>query len=80
MRGQGFHPEGLRRVMATVKNIEAKLLGQRGSPMRPFAGDKRVHALACGELEFAAARRTTPMRQQTAGPPGMTTGFAPVAR
>ena len=30
--------------MAAVKNIDAQFLRQRVSPMRPFAGDERVHA------------------------------------
>ena len=36
--------------MAAVKNVDAQFLRQRISPMRPFAGDKSVHAFLGGFL------------------------------
>ena len=35
-----LHAECFRRVMAAVKHVEAKVLGVRERPVRPFAGDE----------------------------------------
>ena len=40
--------------MAAVKDIQAQFLRQRVSPMRPFAGDERVHAFLRGLFQLRA--------------------------
>jgi hypothetical protein len=52
MRRQRFHTECFCIVMAAVKNVEAKLLRQCVSPVRAFAGDKRVHSFANRLFQF----------------------------
>ena len=54
LRRQRLHPEGFRGVVAGVKNIQAEFLGERIRPVRPFAGDERVHAFRRRELQIAA--------------------------
>ena len=57
MRRQRLHAERFRRVMAAVKNVQAKFLRQRISPVRAFAGDERVHAFARRLFQFRRPRR-----------------------
>ena len=81
MGRQCLDAERLRRVMPAVENIQTQLLSHTISPMRPFAGDKGINALIGGLLQFVPRPPlTTPMRRQIGGPPGITRGFAPVAR
>ena len=65
MRRQRFHAEGLRRVMAAVKHVNAQFLGQRIIPVRAFAGDERVHAFVAASFKPSPAPPvTTPMRRK----------------
>src|SRR5579859_4584691 len=50
---QCFHSKCFRRVMAAVENVDAELLRQRVSPVRAFAGDKRVHTFIGCEFQVA---------------------------
>ena len=52
--GEGFDTEGFGGVVAAVKDVQAEIFGQGECPMRAFAGDERIHALAGGELEAGA--------------------------
>jgi len=40
--------------VAAVKNVDPQLLGQRGGPVRAFAGDKRIHPLSRGHRQAVA--------------------------
>ena len=74
MLGQRLDAERLRRVMAPVKHIQAEILSHPIGPMRPFAGDKRVHPLVGCLLQITSrptahdadstANRRTPGYQQ----------------
>jgi hypothetical protein len=57
VRSQSFHAEGFGRVMAGVKDIDSQFFRQSVSPMRPFSGDERIHALSArpGEIGSGAA-------------------------
>ena len=48
-----LHAEGLRGVVAGVKEIRAHFFGQRVGVVRPFAGDESVHAFANSLRDFA---------------------------
>src|SRR5438552_4789226 len=52
--GQRLHAESLSGVMATVKNVDAQFLGQSKRPMRPLAGDERVHSFTRRSFQFTA--------------------------
>jgi len=52
---QRFDAERFRRVMAAVKYVKAEFLRERVSPMRAFAGDKRVYT--CFSRLFQVAAR-----------------------
>ena len=81
MRGEGFHAEGLGGVMAAVKDVEPKFFGEGVGPVWTFAGDEGVHAGGSSDLQISAgAPVTMPMRRHIFGPPGISLGFAPVAR
>ena len=42
MRGQGLHPESLRRIVSTIDDIDAQFLRQSVSPMWSFSRDERI--------------------------------------
>jgi len=47
--------------MAAVKNVDAQLLGERGGPVRAFAGDEGVHAFSgCHRKAVAGAAGDDP--------------------
>ena len=50
--GKGLDPECLGGVVAAVKNIQSRLLGQRMGPMRAFSGDKCVHAFVGRDFQL----------------------------
>src|SRR2546423_906895 len=49
-----LHAESFSRVMAPVKNIQAKFLRQRVSPVRSFTRNKGIHAFCRRLFEFRA--------------------------
>ena len=53
-RRQRLDPESFRRVVAAVKDVHPQFLRQRKRPMRPLAGDERVHAFARRQFQFRA--------------------------
>ena len=81
MRRQRLHAESFRRVMAAVKDVQSQFFRHRKSPLRPFAGDERVHAFIGGNFQIAA-RAAGDDADALANliPPGIIFGFAPVAR
>ncbi len=54
MRGERLHSKRFGGVMATVKNVHSQLFTECVSPVRPLAGDQRVHTFLRGSLYFSA--------------------------
>src|SRR4051795_11256546 len=70
MRGKGFHPECLRRIMPAEEKIDAELLRCDRGPMRRFARDEGVDAFPRDRINFgagAAGYETDRLRFSRAG-------------
>src|SRR5215471_6063082 len=52
LRRECLHPKRLRRVMPSVKHVDAQFLRRRVSPVRPFARHECVHAYLRRQLEL----------------------------
>jgi hypothetical protein len=69
--GQSPDPKCLGGVVAAVKNIQARILGQRVGPMRAFSGDKGVHPFPGRDFQL----RPRPAGHDADSPaPGRTAG------